>query len=257
VDRGARGASVSEIGERIKVDQRCDVTQGGDIRLWICCSFQNLRNTEGSRVKLYDNEIGGIAVAKIVKDKKEIIAEAAVKVIAREGFHNATIDKIAASAGVAVGTIYNYFSTKNDILDYIFQREFEKRKQYFLEIQKQGLHPLEQIKRILTMHFEEVKDNPDVFIVLLRERGIPKICHFEGIAQFEGLPRFIEESLTEGINSGTLRPCDTRVMAATVFGAIESLMGRYLLEVEEKGHSTLLDNAAGEIAMLLQRGLGC
>ena len=42
------------------------------------------------------------------------------------GFHTATTDKIAAAAGVAVGTIYNYFKNKEDILNHIFQVEYEK-----------------------------------------------------------------------------------------------------------------------------------
>ncbi len=192
---------------------------------------------------------------KNVKDKKEIVCQAAVEVIAREGFHNATIEKIASSAGVAVGTIYNYFLNKDDILDYIFQKEYEKRKEFFLELQKKELHSLEKLKLILAMHFEEVKKNPSIFIVLLRERGMPKVCNFKGITRFEGLPRFIEEILVEGINNGDLRSCDLRVISSAILGSIESLMSRYLLELEDKGHSKVLDSAAEEIDLLLRHGL--
>ncbi len=192
---------------------------------------------------------------KGVKDKKEVVCQAATKVIAREGFHNATVDKIASAAGVAVGTVYNYFLNKNDILNFIFHREYEKRKTYFLKLKAEDLHPLEKIKRILSMHFEEVKNNPDVFLVLLRERGMPRVCHFEGITQFEGLPRFIEEILQGGMESGALRTCKLHVIAPAIFGSIEALMGRYLMEREEKGSSAILDDAAEEIALLLWHGL--
>ncbi len=192
---------------------------------------------------------------KNLKDKKEMVYQSAVEVISREGFHNATVEKIASSAGVAVGTVYNHFLNKNDILDYIFQKEFEKRKRYFLEIKKKDLHPLEKLKSILSMHFEEVKENQEVFSVILRERGMYKVCHSQGITRFECLPSFIEEILIEGVNSGTLRSCDLKVIALVIFGAIEGLMSRYLYELEEKGHSTLLDNAAEEIAQIMWQGL--
>lgn len=192
---------------------------------------------------------------KNLKDKKEMVYQGAVEVISREGFHNATVEKIASSAGVAVGTVYNYFLNKNDILDYIFQKEFEKRKRYFLEIKEKDLHPLEKLKSILSMHFEEVKKNKEVFSVILQERGMHKVCHSQGITRFECLPRFIEEVLKEGVNSGTLRSCDLKVISLVIFGAIEGLMSRYLFELEENGHSTLLDNAAEEIAQILWQGL--
>lgn len=188
-------------------------------------------------------------------DKKELVCQAAIKIIARDGFHNATVEKIASGAGVAVGTVYNYFLNKNDILNYIFQREYEKRKTYFLKLKEEDLHPLEKLKRILSMHFEEVKKNPDVFLVLLRERGMPRVCHFEGITRFEGLPRFIEEILQEGMKSGTLRSSKLHVIAPAIFGSIEALMGRYLMEIEEKGSSIILDEAAEEIALILWHGM--
>ncbi len=194
-------------------------------------------------------------MSKIAEDKKTHLARAAVEVIAREGFHNATIDKISSHAGVSVGTIYNYFLHKNDILDYIFKNEYEKRKNYFMELKKTNIHPLEKLKRIMEMHFMEVKKHPSVFIVLLRERGMPKVCHFAGISQFEGLPGFIEDIMNQGVDEGTLRPCDVGLISLVLFGAIEALMSRYLLELEKEGSSKLLDNAAEETVTLLYQGL--
>jgi len=187
--------------------------------------------------------------------KKEAVYKAAIKVIAREGFHDATIDKIATVAGVSVGTIYNYFQNKDDILNFIFQTEYEKRKSYFLEIQKIDRHPLINLKMILTMHFAEVKENPDIYRIILRERCMPRICHFEGITRFEGLPRFIEEILADGIRKEKIRSCNLKVVSAAVFGAIEALMSRYLLELEAIGHSDVLENASEEIINLLWYGL--
>ena len=44
----------------------------------------------------------------------EILA-AARKVFAVRGFNEATVDEIAAAAGIAKGTVYLYFSSKKDI----------------------------------------------------------------------------------------------------------------------------------------------
>lgn len=82
-----------------------------------------------------------------------------------------------------------------------------------------------------------------------------RFCHFQGMSRFEGLPRFIEEILAEGINSGKLYPFDLKIITVAIFGAIEALMRRYLLELDEKGHSPILDNAGTEILKLFWGGL--
>jgi len=49
-------------------------------------------------------------------DKFNKILNAAIYIIARKGFHNTKVKDIAEKAGVASGTVYNYFSSKDDIL---------------------------------------------------------------------------------------------------------------------------------------------
>src|SRR5215468_10261708 len=59
----------------------------------------------------------------VMKTKKDVVTEfrtsgileAARKVFAQKGFSAATVDDIAASAGVAKGTIYLYYESKRDI----------------------------------------------------------------------------------------------------------------------------------------------
>lgn len=52
----------------------------------------------------------------ITRQRKEQILEAALLVFSRRGFNGATIPEIAREAGVAVGTIYNYYRNKRDLL---------------------------------------------------------------------------------------------------------------------------------------------
>ena len=52
----------------------------------------------------------------ITKQRKQQIFDAALKVFSKKGFDQATIPDIAQEAGVAVGTIYNYYQSKHDLL---------------------------------------------------------------------------------------------------------------------------------------------
>src|SRR5690349_4069857 len=57
--------------------------------------------------------------------KRERILDAAVKVFAAEGFYNAKVSQIAQAAGVADGTIYLYFKSKDDLLIQLFEDRME------------------------------------------------------------------------------------------------------------------------------------
>lgn len=52
-----------------------------------------------------------------------VVLEAAARVLQREGYARATTNRIAEVAGVSVGTIYQYFSDKDEIFDALIQRE--------------------------------------------------------------------------------------------------------------------------------------
>ena len=179
--------------------------------------------------------------------KKEQIRLGAIEVIAQEGFHRATTDKIAAAAGVAVGTIYNYFRSKDDILHYIFTVEYEKRAALLRELQGQQLHPLEKIQAILDFHFARVEKNPDLIKVVVAERAFS--CDHQN-----NLTLLLEGILAEGIRDGKIRSCDPGLMATMLFGAIEGVMVKYLQDVD--GGKALLMVAGEELALLLWQGLG-
>ncbi len=59
------------------------------------------------------------------KKKYHFILDAALKVIAENGYHNAQVSRIAKEAGVADGTIYLYFKNKEDILISLFRDRSE------------------------------------------------------------------------------------------------------------------------------------
>lgn len=190
----------------------------------------------------------------MTKDKKEEIRKAATEVIARMGFHQATIDLIAREAGVAVGTLYNYFKNKDDILSHIFEVEYSKRAAYFDEvIADRELGPLDKIERMLRFHFDQLRANPDVARILLRERDLPVMCRLRGAEGFRGLPRFLVDVLMAGVREGSLRAHDPEIIAPALMGAVEAVMTGYVTDPESR--ESRLERALDEIHGLLRYGL--
>src|SRR6185295_17662878 len=65
-------------------------------------------------------------VRPVVGDKREAILRAATSVFAHNGYFNSKVADIAREAGVADGTVYLYFKSKEDILHSIFDRSVEE-----------------------------------------------------------------------------------------------------------------------------------
>ncbi|HEY4691966.1 MAG TPA: helix-turn-helix domain-containing protein, partial [Bellilinea sp.] len=51
-----------------------------------------------------------------MSETRQRLVNAAIEEIAREGYENASINRITQAAGVATGTIYNYFPSKHELM---------------------------------------------------------------------------------------------------------------------------------------------
>lgn len=63
--------------------------------------------------------------------RKKQILDASWKCFAENGYHKTTIRNIASSIGVSTGVIYNYFKSKDEILDGLFAYANETQDQLF------------------------------------------------------------------------------------------------------------------------------
>ncbi|HOP46215.1 MAG TPA: TetR/AcrR family transcriptional regulator [Desulfobacteraceae bacterium] len=95
-------------------------------------------------------------------DKKTAIIEAALDLIAENGFQGAPTSKIADKAGVGVGSIYRYFKDKETLIHEIFNDLAEKINIEILKDFKPESPFREQYLRISTNAFNYLVENPKV-----------------------------------------------------------------------------------------------
>ncbi len=68
---------------------------------------------------------------EIREERKTLIMDVALKLFAKEGYHNTTISHIAKHAGISKGLMYNYFTGKEELLSEIINRSMEEISKYF------------------------------------------------------------------------------------------------------------------------------
>ena len=109
-------------------------------------------------------------------DKRARILDAAVKVFAERGYFSSTVAEIARAAGVADGTIYLYFKSKDDLLLRLFD---EKMTQLLAEAKAALAEERDapsRLKRFIQLHFSLVEKNPDLASVLVVDSNFPVIA---------------------------------------------------------------------------------
>src|SRR5437773_3173482 len=95
-------------------------------------------------------------------DKPQQIIDAAVRVFARNGYYNSRVSDIAREAGIASGTIYLYFKTKDEILVTLFR---DKMAAFVAHLRGQiasERDPVARIRRLVRLHFEVLEDHPEL-----------------------------------------------------------------------------------------------
>ena len=167
----------------------------------------------------------------LVADKREAILRAAIRVFAHNGYFNSKVADIASEAGVADGTVYLYFKSKEEILHSIFDRSMEDviadgRKQL------EGVSDArEKLRRIASLHLERLSADRDLAVVFQVElRGSTKFMEAFSAAGFAEYLGLIRSTIEEGQRAGVFRPeLNAKVVAKVLFGALDEMATNWIL----------------------------
>ncbi len=200
-----------------------------------------------------DPESQPIAVQAEPVGKGAAILKAAVAVFSLRGYHASTVADVAKEAGVATGTIYNYFERKEDLLIELFHRYSER----YLVLQTAGLDSekpgQEQLSGFVRRHFEvfgEERGVARVFHVhwrevqpLIRQGILPSLRSF-----FAAMDRVVEEGIQAGEFDPDLSP---RLARQLISGALDEVVISWALS---ENNRALVDSAA-PLSRMLEKAL--
>src|SRR5215468_9599310 len=166
-----------------------------------------------------------------VGDKREAILRAAINVFAHNGYFNAKVADIAREAGVADGTVYLYFKSKEEILHSIFDRSVGDALAAAREELETISDPREKLRRIASLHLERLGADRDLAVVFQVElRGSTKFMEefsAAGLAEYLSL---IRSAFEEGQHAGVFRAeLNATVVAKILFGALDEMATNWIL----------------------------
>lgn len=182
-------------------------------------------------------------VRAVVADKHEAILRAAVKVFAQKGYFNSKVADIAGEAGIADGTVYLYFKSKEEILHSIFDRAMEE----FIAEGKSEIAGIEEaelkLRRIAELHLEKLGADRDLAIVFQVElRGSVKFMEEFSAAGFAEYLGIIHQTIEDGQKAGVFRAdLNATVCSKILFGALDEMVTNWILSKKPYALAPLAD----------------
>lgn len=169
------------------------------------------------------------------KPKYNQIIEAAVEVIAENGYHGSQVSKIAKKAGVADGTIYLYFKNKEDILISVF----EEKMGQFIEKIANGIQEKQNAKAklftLIEMHLRQLADNHHLAIVTqleLRQSNTRLRLQINHV--LKPYLVVIDDIIKEGIRENIFRDnLNIPLMRQMIFGTLDEIVTSWVMNEQK------------------------
>jgi TetR/AcrR family fatty acid metabolism transcriptional regulator len=163
--------------------------------------------------------------------KRDAILRAAIDVFAERGFFNAQVADVARAAGVAAGTVYLYFRSKDDLLVSIFERTMKEGLAEGRRAVEGVSDPAERLRRFAELHLRRLGRDRNLAIVFQVElRQSVKFMERFSSTLFRDYLSEIRAAITDGQQSGAFRSDIKATVAAKMFfGALDEMATNWIL----------------------------
>ncbi|KMK94147.1 TetR/AcrR family transcriptional regulator [Rossellomorea marisflavi] len=169
------------------------------------------------------------------KPKYKQIIDAAVIVIAENGYHQAQVSKIAKQAGVADGTIYLYFKNKEDILISLFKEKMGLFVDKIEEVIAGKQTVSEKLLVMIENHCKILSDDHHLAIVTQLElRQSNKEIRLKINDVLKGYLKLIDTILVSGVESGEFSAdLDVRLARQMIFGTLDEMVTTWVMNEQK------------------------
>lgn len=188
--------------------------------------------------------------------KKDIILNAAIKVFAEKGYYSSRTLDISNEAGVAYGSLYHYFRSKDDILISIFQERWNLLIAKVKQAREELSEPEEQLGVVIDFIFRSYRQNPDLLKVLIMD--VPRLDKFynpENWKLYNQFFRGLTEIFRAGQEKGAFAADISPIMATYIMhGAVDATIRQYVYNPEFNKEEFPVEEARDQIMTVLRRG---
>ncbi len=200
-----------------------------------------------------------MAREEIASRRGEILA-AAMRVFEASGYSATTVDAIAEAAGVAKGSIYNYFPSKQELFQQIFTDAMAVTEEEALGILAEPISAPAKITRLLDYWFSRLSYYRRIGRLVLEfwvaaareQQGQLAVTFAENYSQWR---QRLAGILRQGIEEGAFRQgLQTEVAASLIMAVLDGIEVQLILDIHQSVDEQFIDALERAILMGLSAG---
>jgi len=186
--------------------------------------------------------------------KRDAILRAATDVFAGSGYFNAQVADVARVAGVAAGTVYLYFRSKDDLLVSIFERSMRDAITEGRAMAGGVRDPRERLRRFAALHLGRLGRDRKLAVVFQVElRQSTKFMERFTASWLQDYFALVAQVIEEGQRQGTLRSeLPRKLVTKAFFGMLDEMVTSWIIGRKDYD----LVRLAAPVADLFLRGAG-
>jgi TetR/AcrR family transcriptional regulator, fatty acid metabolism regulator protein len=180
------------------------------------------------------------------------ILEAAVKVFATKGYHDAKVDDIVGEAQTSKGAFYFYFPSKQDIflaLSDTFAELLESKVSEAMQSESHGLQQMDAALRVSLGLFSQYRGLAK--IALVQAVGLGAVFEERRRAINDRLTRLVQTRLETAVAEGSIPPLKTDLAARAWVGALNEIVIHWIYT-----GTPALEESLPELRKFLARSIG-
>jgi AcrR family transcriptional regulator len=176
--------------------------------------------------------------ARLAETRERILA-AALDQVAEGGYASASMQAIAARAGVATGSVYRHFPSKAQLFGEVFRRQATQELEVLEEIADEAAPALERLARATEVLARRALAAPTLAYAQIAE-PVERRVEAERLVLRRGYRDAFARILADGVAQGELEPHDTQTYGAAILGALSEALVGPLSEPDARDHEALV-----------------
>ncbi|MCE5220911.1 MAG: TetR/AcrR family transcriptional regulator [Clostridium sp.] len=173
---------------------------------------------------------------------KNLIFESAINTFSESGYRGATMDNIAANAGLAKGTLYYHFSSKEEIFNFIVEEGLQILQNKIIEVQDMNIGPIEKLIKICRVQLTFLHRYTNFFKVVMSQLWGNENRQDELRQKIKKYINEIEINIKIAMENGQIKRGDTEIISFQFFGSLCSSAIYESIHVEKVNLENIIES---------------
>lgn len=164
------------------------------------------------------------------QQRREHIVAKAREVFSGKSYKEVTVANITSEAGIAKGTFYLYFDSKEDLFLEVIRDAVLRLRRAVAEAVGQVDDPMEKVRAAVPVVFDICRREAGLYLAIFQQASFLESGRYEEYnAAYDPIAKDFQMTIEEGMKRGVFKAGDPEIIAHGVFGFMASLIHQWLL----------------------------